>query len=430
MNYLTALLAFSAIMIVLATLASVLVESIHRLLKTRSRDFDEMLTQLYKQSVRPHFKSAGITLADEAENFVREIRRNPAISYKRNGLFNRYFVKTEFEELTTRQFVEQLAQSESGQKLLQKVEQHETELAANTISKLSYEFERYGQAATEYFKRRAAFLSMIVAFVLAIALNIDAVRLFESLAKDPELAQQVIEKIDVEELRQKRDEDLAKAADDEEEKQSIEEKYQGMLDNYEQVSNQLQNLELPIGHAFYPYCAEGGWVDEQCNSKGIFTLDALAWLFKIFLTTGLIGLGAPFWYKAYRQVGQLIPGRQPPPSESTAERSQTPAKKVSKQPIIIGMPKPLVTTVTAAPTAATQQEPAVTVSARSVRRADAGEAVEDEKAQPGIQATGMETRLVTPVQEPVKKGLYKDDLLNIFTNAPVSENIKKENGGN
>ena len=93
MNYLIALLAFSAVMIVLATLATVLVESIHKIFRTRSHDFDEMLTQLYKKSVKPQLDNIGVSLATEAETFVRQIRENPAIGRDRNSLFNKFFVK-------------------------------------------------------------------------------------------------------------------------------------------------------------------------------------------------------------------------------------------------------------------------------------------------------------------------------------------------
>ena len=454
MNYLIALLAFSAIMIVLSTLASVLVESIHRLLNTRSRDFDEMLTQLYRQSVRPHFKSAGIKLADDAESFVREIRKNPAISSRRKGLFNTFLVKTEFEELTTRQFVEQFAQSGAGRQLMQKVVQQENELAASTIAKLSYEFERYGQAATEYFTRRAAFFSIVVAFALASTLNIDSLTLYQALSRDTRLAEQVIESIDVEKLQKARVADLAVAADSDAQ-ETVNEKYDAILNNYRKASAQLEGLSLPLGHDFFPFCAKGSDFDPRCKImtpvenvqllpaidpalswlKHFFvrvgvvlsSQDGLVWLFRIIITTGLIGLGAPFWYKTYRSVGQLIPGRRQPASESTAERSQgvTLASYQAGQPVVVEVQK---ATVPVSAEAVSEQPTGV--SRRSLSRADADGAGKKEKPVPTASVAPAETPVMTtvpstiPVPAGVAKGLLKEDLVNIFRNTSTAHDTQ------
>ncbi len=445
MNYLIALLAFSAIMIVLSTLASVLVESIHRLLNTRSRDFDEMLTQLYTHSVKPHFRNAGIELADEAETFVREIRKNPAISSRRNGLFNKFFVKTEFENLTTRQFVEQLAQSEAGQKLMQKIGEQESEVAATTIARLSYEFERYGQAATEYFKRRAVFLSIVIAFVLASTLNVDSLSLYQALAKNTKLAEQVVSSIDVEKLQKARAGDLTTFANDDASKNAINEQYNAILNNYRKASAQLEELDLPVGHDFFPFCARGSEFDPRCKvmkpvqkihllpavdpalswlksfAVGVGNIlsseDGLVWLFRIIITTGLIGLGAPFWYNTYRSVGQLIPGRRQPVSESTAERNQSIAASNTQtsQPVIVSVQRPTVTSSGSEPTPLQDEQPAA-VSTRSLAPASKKKA----PATPPV-VTAVPTSV--PMQKKVAKGLLKEDLMNIFKNTSTQRSI-------
>ena len=56
MQYLTALLAFSAIMIVLSTLATVAVEGIHLLASRRTADFHRMLQRLFEDAVAPRLK--------------------------------------------------------------------------------------------------------------------------------------------------------------------------------------------------------------------------------------------------------------------------------------------------------------------------------------------------------------------------------------
>ena len=83
MNYLTALLAFSAVMIVLATLATVVVEALHKLARKRASDFEQMLSKLYSDAVEPRLKDAGLTLASKADDFALEITRNPAFTRRR-----------------------------------------------------------------------------------------------------------------------------------------------------------------------------------------------------------------------------------------------------------------------------------------------------------------------------------------------------------
>ena len=96
MNHVTAFLAFAAIMIVLTTLATVVVEGIHKFLNQRSADFAAMLTQLYENSVKPRliaeFKKADKKVEEcaastlTAEDFVDQLVSNPAFAKKRQAL--------------------------------------------------------------------------------------------------------------------------------------------------------------------------------------------------------------------------------------------------------------------------------------------------------------------------------------------------------
>ena len=111
MNYLTALLAFAAVMIVLSTLATVVVEGLHKIASKRSKDFQEMLTKLYDDTVQSRLpQNAGPeTKASAAEEFAAQLTKNPAFRETNSGLlkhipFLRNLFKTEFDQLTTRQF--------------------------------------------------------------------------------------------------------------------------------------------------------------------------------------------------------------------------------------------------------------------------------------------------------------------------------------
>ncbi|MDH3672236.1 MAG: hypothetical protein OES46_13930 [Gammaproteobacteria bacterium] len=370
MNYLTALLAFSAIMIVLATLATVVVEGIHKLARKRASDFEEMLSKLYEDAIAPRLKEITKTelLPDgrltAATKFARQVTRNPAFREANSGMLRRIpFVKnlftTTLEELTTRQFVEQLAQTDAGKKLREKG----GNLVEKTLGELAYEFERYGEAATSYFERRAAALSVLVAFVLALVLNVDAIKLYGALATDKALAEEVIKDLDIAKLEKVYVDSIETAGGDEQKRAKIAEEYQEVLARIRKDSARLERLGIPIGHSYFPFCSGGpgttqsnpsdeDFTDPRCKgikvtrvdevtylvvgplftwTKRFFkalwtrvldTQDGIGWLLSVLLSGGLIGLGAPFWFRTYRFVASFVPGLKLPDS-TLARRTKT-----------------------------------------------------------------------------------------------------------
>ena len=62
------------------------------------------------------------------------------------------------------------------------------------FNRLARKYEEFGSAVSASFKRRSQFWSIAVGIALAIAANIDGVRIFESYRIDPGLAAAVIEK--------------------------------------------------------------------------------------------------------------------------------------------------------------------------------------------------------------------------------------------
>lgn len=348
MSYLTSLLAFSSIMIVLTTLTTVVVEFIHTVLRKRSGDFETLLAQLYRNAIRPTLQDASVTVEEKADQFVEQLIRNPAFAAPEKRWFSRLpvigallgrFTDTSFRELSTRQFVEQLRQTEAGKKL---AEQGDAE-ATKVLGKLAWEFERYGEAASTYFRQRATVFSLLVAFVVAAGFNIDAFRLFTALAQDQSLSERVIAGIDVNQLEASFLQRLDAAGKVEPtpsalaQKELIQKEYEEMLASIRGESENLDKLGLPIGTAYYPFCTEKA-LDPRCEeapaaskrkiafpfaasllNEGVRVLDDIyrrvlasrdgwCWLFNIMVSTGLIGLGAPFWFKTFRTVASLIPG--------------------------------------------------------------------------------------------------------------------------
>ena len=361
MSIFVALLAFAAVMIVFATLVTVVVETFHKLFHRRRRGFQEMMEHFYRGALQARLPAVGDTAepAPEAEGaeagevrFAREIIANPAcVSGARWGWLRRAWgirslFSSSFENLTTRQFVEQLARTEAGRAL---GELAEAELKRK-LTQLSYEFERYGEAATDYFARRASAISVLAAIVVALAANVDAVRLFADLARDRSLAEKVVAELEIGELEAAWTAARTPVHDGVEPAETTPRDMAAeVMKRIQTESGRLASLGLPIGHDFFPYCRTRV-MDDRCRraamaetpvspeamvcagptadpggaadwlgvprdgfcaiyrysapvvSRIFTTADGLGWLLSALLAGGLIGLGAPFWFDVYRRI--------------------------------------------------------------------------------------------------------------------------------
>lgn len=345
MDILLAFLAFSAVMIVLSTMATVIVEAIHKLFRQRKKDFERMLTNYYEGAVKPLVTDA----ADKgAKRFVKAIRRNPAFAGEHQNesqSSGNYFFDTAFEALTTPQFVEQLARSDIGQNISAQVKQGEARL----IDQLAAEFERYGDAAHDYFHRRAQVLSLFVAVVFAFVVNVDAVKLFQSMSADNDVAKKIVAQIDPDEWEAKY---IAAKTVADSEAQKFEETVISARSNLQSDLDTVAKLDLPIGHAFFPFCSDSGLLavsnkhlDARCNeltaeqsesSKPhllalLTTKNFWKWFSSTLLAGLLIGLGAPFWFKTYRFLADFVPGVNRGPTTETREAANT---SMSAQPVV------------------------------------------------------------------------------------------------
>lgn len=342
MDILMAFLAFSAVMIVLSTMATAIVEALHKLLRQRKKDFERMLSNYYEGSVKPLVKGA----ADiGAKRFVETIRRNPAFAGehdKTNKSSGNYFFDTAFETLTTPHFVEQLARSDIGKNISAQVQSGEARL----IDQLAAEFERYGDAAHDYFHRRAQVFSLFVAVIFAFVVNVDAVKLFQSMSADNELAKRVVAQIDPDEWEAKY---IAAKKVAENDTQKLEDALISARKDLHSDLTVISKLDLPIGHTFFPFCADNGLlkgtpqqgqgakannhIDARCNALAtnqtsneasqlvvlLTSKDFCKWFFSTLLAGLLIGLGAPFWFKTYRFLADFVPGVNRGPTTETRE---------------------------------------------------------------------------------------------------------------
>ena len=429
LELITAILAFSAIMILLATLVSVIVETVQKGFRMRRAGLQQMLEALYETAIRDlvgvqleqgptekitdavktgaSFDAAAASLglgsdstirksmvsaAREAPHqkeepteyvarkvagaqFAEQLMRNPNFDWIRpRSLFDRVWiwlqrrlVTYDFENIDTRQFIEQLANTDAGDKLTALAEK-ELKPVLRTIA---YQFERYGEAASDYFARRAWVISVFVSIVLAFVVNIDAIRVFRTLVLNPTAAAQIrqsYEALREEQAKQNAspspqgqqtgDEDKANSTNDEAaggagvqtdtasgntDVKTNENEQTHVKEALERVRVALAKASeqgIPIGRDYFPFCGdpladknqcgeavapEGkpaawkfkgvgifGWIQDEANwLSWIFShTNGWWWFLSTLLAGALIGLGAPFWYDMYRKAAMVLPVAQ------------------------------------------------------------------------------------------------------------------------
>lgn len=338
MNFIEALLAFALLMIVFSTVASGFAEMAVRFLSLRKTNLRSMVLAFLSNIVIPHHQAE-----TEKETTRREIRAlrdkltENALSIVRPwslfslGLF--WNSQPWLDELSTQGFLERFAKTPEGQDYY--------EMADNGkpyIIDFSLSYERYLAASQELYRKTTEKVVFGVAIVLVLVANIHLGRLIEHLASNPDEVQTIIDNQDEIFALESEDDDEAKAA------------------KLEQI---LDELSLPFGWEFWPYClgpvddsgelidpeegcsqqdlesesspdAESGSNQEtdsqdneeqdapggdtcaqtnDCptdNSDAQYDIPAIAlWLINVLAAGILIGLGAPFWYRIAKGLGNL-----------------------------------------------------------------------------------------------------------------------------
>jgi len=345
-NIIIALAAFAATMVVLSTVVTVIVEFAHKALLLRLAGLKEMLRALHDGPLQqlgpdPFVRHPGMRATQSAVQFSNQMTRTPS-SNRRSWYFRSWpllsrFMQTEFDRLTTLQFVEQLAQTDQGRRL----GQLDVGSMRAELTRLAYQFERYGEAQLDYFRRRAKTLSVVVAIAFAAFANVDAFALFSFYARDQAQANRIINAVESAEatLRSSSEQAATAAA----QITSAEAAERAALTSMTQQSAALGAWGLPIGEVMFPLCSAGPSPDPRCAARtGHLTVltrpDRLrvdfsnppaqwidtsramvavpsapnwmtlaltsphtsVWLLGVLLAGGLMGLGAPFWFDMFR----------------------------------------------------------------------------------------------------------------------------------
>lgn len=390
MNWILALVAFAGLMAILSTVVTVSVEALHKAFSMRKTGLQEMLRALHDNVIREleAGRRPGREVlrnngrSKEAAHFANAMTKSPSFggggrwwwpSNWRINLFQR-----RFERLTKRQFAEQLAQTEFGRKLAERDRGTIRRILAHT----SYEFDRYGVAQSQFFRRRAKVLSGLVAFSFVALANVNAIDIYMHLATNEAALGRTMQLLD--------DTDLASMA---RQANAAEESLQSQLQTIERevealreaggeaavVEAQLAAIRearenvaftvrqlgadtgLPMGRAYFPYCEAPELDPDQCDDPDqaipIFQTnyaltpamsrlltspgETVVWVLSLVATAGLLGLGAPFWFDLFNKTAGLVGGRiirQPKldasPSGRAAAVVRNPGKRGDEEPEI------------------------------------------------------------------------------------------------
>jgi len=360
MQSLDAALAFAITMLVLAMVVTTLVETLHRIFGLREKGLALLLSNFYDRILTS--RSAGASIGeDDRRAFIEmmTINRGPVGRAPMTALQRSLRVDARSEDrkflnwiwggrrlgaLSLMTFMERLGSSDYGGRLVTQASAAGDRAVEWMLKDVAQKFEAFGVEATEYFEGRARLLSVIVGFVLAFAINVNALALFETFMRRPDVTRAVIEQGQkVSEQYQKLQAQTDKAnsvipaagaaaaapaspGGNAEAQRQVEEARAGVQRAAEQASasvSELRTLGVPIGWT-------RAAVDDYHRQRGRTLLG-------LFLGGLLIGLGAPFWYKAVQALsgvrGAMRTTKEGPPSAAAPPQPPAGPTDVPRTPI-------------------------------------------------------------------------------------------------
>ncbi|MEM9439022.1 MAG: hypothetical protein AAGA73_01105 [Pseudomonadota bacterium] len=324
MEWLTAILAFATTMLIFSMITTTFVETFHRLIGSRSFGLIRMLEYLYDDVIGKHMGVDQGT-SEDADELMKKQRRDfvermilvraPAwpvvegdaasnssgttvssgtplrrfLGFLR-GLWLRWNGASRLaQQLGVNQrrilshlplvtFMERLGSSAFASVWKNKYE-NEPALGEQVLQDIGQKFELYGQEASIFFERKARTIAVLIAMLVAWVFYVHPYDLIQTYLQRPEIAAKVADLSD--ELLEQ-----AKPAEREE------------------LIKLLQTADAPVG-----------WTDGKVTCSRFFVTKDGGCVFPwpdngadiIWLLIGglLVGLGAPFWAKAVRQIAEV-----------------------------------------------------------------------------------------------------------------------------
>ena len=328
MQALDAGLAFAITMLILAMVVTTIVETIHRILGLREKGLALLLGNFYDRILASR-TGAAARGPDDRRWFIEmmTVNRGPVGRVPTAPVHRALHVDDRSEDwkflswiwsgrrlgdLGVTAFMERLGGSEYGAALASQASAAGEKAVEWMLKDVAQKFDAFGREASEYFESRARLLSVLVGFALAFAVNVNAIVLFETYMKRPDISNEVIKRgkgaTDAYEKLQKNVDALNTSAANAQGKaagaapgtppaeapalqRSVDEARASVEKARDEAAAAVKNLQsvgVPIG-----------W-NPQAAAE--FDRSRLMSILGLVLGGLLIGLGAPFWYKAVQSL--------------------------------------------------------------------------------------------------------------------------------
>lgn len=271
MSFLSALIAFAAVITIYSTVVTIIVEGIHKIFGMRSAGMNEIVRAFYDNTLG-HLQPANTEEEQKApvtektpassqrsKAFANAFcRRSPSESlrpwYLRNWPIIGSWVASRQKKMTTLQFIERLAETPEGAAL----ERHSREDLRKALSSAAYQYERLGESQSQYFQSRASLLSVLAGILVAVFVNLDSISLFHGLTKNTELSSRVALTLEHERLETLQGlavspENITEAA------------YGEIGSDLLALTGDVRTLGLPIGRKMFPHCE--GYFKEEADAS-------------------------------------------------------------------------------------------------------------------------------------------------------------------
>jgi len=318
MSLVEAALAFALVMIIFSTMVSAIMEILYRLISSREKLFVLTMERLFDQTIWPLVRQRLSAQEEARAVFIKAITTNPAdeIDAKRRGILD-FGAPKGITELSVMEFIERLASTEIGKAISEEGEKRVIAI----VNDLSQKFSRFCKGASQRLTEQSLGYSLWVSFVLAFALNIDAVSIFHFYLTNQNAREQIIAQEDkIKEsattarnlLEDARRNAKSGSADANGELEQVNKRVAELQKEVEK----LKTDGLPIGYDMYPGCTshtkdkpfrdarcagsmeeEGtGLIERIYSNAGRDRFGFAFWVLSVLLGGLLVGLGAPFWF--------------------------------------------------------------------------------------------------------------------------------------
>lgn len=326
MKLLDACLALALTLAVFASAVTVLVEILHRAAGQRVRDARGLLGAVFDSVLTDKLGDAKKDLPRLRANFIDTLGTDKVLDTlvrshaKALKPFRDRIAAA--PKVPVEDALHRLPRSAVFQECLLALDKDRLEEVLNEVAERYTQFER---AVSEFFRIRAQSLSYLVGILLAVTMNIDAVRLFNHFVEDPDLARQTIAQLEST-LKQQEASASAGVPQSAQAKTAPAQATATADDDVRAVLEKIRAQSasgLPIGWAYYPFCVPPDGdkqVDTLCLSRPSAQPTQahktpmawlrvhgqyLFWALCTAMTGLLIGLGGQYWFDVASSLGRM-----------------------------------------------------------------------------------------------------------------------------